>query len=273
MVYMSPRYGASVCEPRRFGYCNYVPLPIDLDQHFLMPPSERKAFRAECKQRIGWDVNTYTSLTVARNQWRKNYPEIIKAAKLLKLKHPGAFSFVLHCCPVESMGWDLPRLIHYYNVGDCVAISDQQVDYDGKNKLFNSADLFLLPSLGEGFGIPLIEAALYELPIFTTDDTANHDLTVLMSCSEHNLPYTAQWQHGPTIPRPYVCAEEIVKAYESYLQWGCRYNLEKTRKAAEELFTVKKVADTWEGILTQASTIRLQRFGTNLGLAKGELSV
>lgn len=274
MVYMSPKYGASVCEPRRFGYADYVPLPVNLDNYALMPEVERAALRAECKTRIGWKPETKTVLTVARNQWRKNYPEIIKAAKLLKENFPGRFSFVLHCQPIEPMGWDLPALIKYYDVGDCVAISDQNINEELKNKLFNSADLFLLPSMGEGFGIPIAEAALYELPIFTTDDTAGKDLTDLMGCSSTNLAFETGWQNGPTIPRPCVSAATITNALVDYeLRQLNAYDVQGTRRWAEELFNVKCVASKWENIMLDSMMARSRSFGREFSIGEGKLSV
>jgi len=55
LIYMTPFFGPHVCQHRRFGYTGYVPLPVDLSQHWVMPPSERNAFRAECKRNTGWD--------------------------------------------------------------------------------------------------------------------------------------------------------------------------------------------------------------------------
>jgi glycosyltransferase involved in cell wall biosynthesis len=263
MVFMSPWFGPRAAKRRRFGLNAYVPLPLDLGQHFMMDDDTRNTLRKNCKQGAGWPTDTLTVLTVARNQWRKNYPEIIRAASILKKSHPGKFSFVFHCQPTETMGWDLPRLMHYYDVGDCTAISSNFVDTDGKNNLYNSADLFLLPSLGEGFGIPIIEAALYDLPIFTTNDTAGKDLTELIGCDKQNLDFDIDWQHGPTIPRPRVRGEAIAAALINYLENGVSYDLAGARRKTEALFNINAVADTWEKILLDAKSHRDAQFGVD----------
>lgn len=52
----------------------------------------------------------------------------------------------------------------------------ERVSQDELNHLYSIADIFVLPSLNEGFGIVLLEAMYYGLPIITTDISAMPEL-------------------------------------------------------------------------------------------------
>ena len=111
MVFFTPQFGEQVVSQRRLGYVEYCPLTVDPE--IFKPLPDREKIAAKAKEAMGWPSGCKTVLTVARNQWRKNYPEIVVAAKQLEKVHPGKFRFVFHCRPQEDFGWNLPQLLNY----------------------------------------------------------------------------------------------------------------------------------------------------------------
>ena len=259
MVFFTPKFGEKVVKGRRLGYVNYVPLTVDSEVFKVLP--ERKEIQAAARQRMGWDKDCKIILTVARNQWRKNYPEIIIAARDLEKLNPGKFRFAFHCKPQEDFGWDLPKLMDYYNVQGLVAISDQDVKDKDLNHIYNSADIFLLPSQGEGFGIPLVEAAMCELPVLTTGDTASLDIAKMIGWNDFCLPHSVIWQNGPTIPRPYVTAGHMVDALLPWVNYTEAGHGKQGRELAIKEFSPAVAEKKWAGLLDEAKGILDMRLG------------
>ena len=54
---------------------------------------------------------------------------------------------------------------------DSVFIFDPVFEYDQKRKIFLNSDCFLLPSKSENFGMSIVEALSYGVPVLTTEET------------------------------------------------------------------------------------------------------
>ena len=54
---------------------------------------------------------------------------------------------------------------------ESVFILDPVFEYDQKEEIFLNSDCFLLPSKSENFGMSIVEALSYGLPVLTTEDT------------------------------------------------------------------------------------------------------
>ena len=50
-------------------------------------------------------------------------------------------------------------------------IFDPVFEYDQKEKIFLNSDCFLLPSKSENFGMSIVEALSYGVPVLTTEET------------------------------------------------------------------------------------------------------
>ena len=94
-------------------------------------------------------------------------------------------------------------------------------------KLYSAADVFLMASKGEGFGVPLIESQACGTPVITTDWTAMTELCGsgwLVDGQEEYDPLQGGWWKTPSVP-------QIIKALEaSYAQKKDA----KARKAASK---------------------------------------
>lgn len=101
-------------------------------------------------------------------EFRKNVPTLIKAFYKLKKKLP-AVKIVKVGKPGSRVGRkELLKLIN--NLGLCDNVTF--VDYVPEGELpifYNSADLFVFPSIYEGFGLPPLEAMACGVPVITSN--------------------------------------------------------------------------------------------------------
>ncbi len=163
-----------------------------LDHHYIPHGVETKLFKPydeagkrEAKKWLGFEPDNFVIGTVAANKgWpsRKGYPELFEAFAIFHGKHPEARLFC-HAAIKDhgSNALPLDQMAELYDIGDCVRFTvpyEHLVGIETKKmcKLYNALDVFCLPSMGEGFGIPIIEAQACGVPVIVTDWTACAEL-------------------------------------------------------------------------------------------------
>ena len=98
---------------------------------------------------------------VARNQPRKNIPALVKAFAGLSERLDNLHLY-LHMDPCD-IGYDIVTLLRRYHLEGHADVSGpdfslhQALDDEQLNRLYNLFDAMVLPSTGEGFGLPIIE--------------------------------------------------------------------------------------------------------------------
>lgn len=127
---------------------------------------------------------------VARNQHRKNIPRLIKGfAQFVKDNdlNPDQIKLLLHMQWDDYMGWDIDMMTKMYGVREYMyepvmgsvdsnqALTEQEM----VDKIYNHMDVFILPTGGEGFGIPSIEAMSCGVPCAITNYTTGYELTMM----------------------------------------------------------------------------------------------
>jgi glycosyltransferase involved in cell wall biosynthesis len=111
----------------------------------------------------------------ARNQPRKNLPLLIRAfAEFCRDKDDVVL--YLHSDPTD-VGWDLLELLRRYGVFERTCISKSASVTNGLstarlNEIYNLFDVMVLPTGGEGFGLPIVEAMAAGVPVVATDYSA-----------------------------------------------------------------------------------------------------
>jgi glycosyltransferase involved in cell wall biosynthesis len=98
---------------------------------------------------------------------RKNIERLIKAFSLMKSK---GFQLVV----VGKKGWyyeNIFKLVGKLKLGNSVVFTGYLSDEEKKG-LLSGARIFAYPSLYEGFGIPILEALLYGLPVLAGNNSA-----------------------------------------------------------------------------------------------------
>jgi len=79
---------------------------------------------------------------------------------------------------VQDCGWDLTDLQHDFNLSGKILVNPSLrigvgVSEFTLNGIYNAFDIFTLPTRGEGFGLPVLEAMSAGVPVVTTDYSAH----------------------------------------------------------------------------------------------------
>lgn len=119
--------------------------------------------------------------TVARNQPRKNLPALIKAFSIFAANKPDALLY-MHT-QIHDVGWNINEIVDRFGVGDRTyttggfnafkGVSDEELV-----RIYNMFDIFVLPTMAEGFGLPILEAQACGVPVLVTDFSACSELVV-----------------------------------------------------------------------------------------------
>ena len=158
---------------------------------------------------------------------RKSLPEVIKAWSYFVRQYPDSVLF-LHTDPKTRAGMhniDLEKVAKFYGLTEKnLRFPDEYRQMMGQfspallNQLYNVADVFLLPSRGEGFGIPAVEAQASGCPVILTDFTAQSELCGAGWLIEidplDDLQITLQYSEQARI-RPSVIVAALEKAREA----------------------------------------------------------
>lgn len=140
-------------------------------------------WRHEARNRYHWE-DKFVIGTVGTNHTgdRKNWRVALRAIKEFDRMHPGEIIYYMHTNPTDERGEvNLVQLRNEYKIDDVTKFPSQSdmvvgIPTDTMARMYNSLDVFLLPSKGEGFGIPIVEAMASGVPVITTDCTAQAEI-------------------------------------------------------------------------------------------------
>jgi len=166
---------------------HYVPMGVDTKAIYPMDRVRtRKEFNDHIPLKIPDDKFIVSMVAMNKgNPSRKAFIQNIRAFKELHEKHPDT-ALYLHCTDGHDGGLggiNLPPYIENLGlkIGVDVFFPDQQVLLNGypdefMNSLYNSSGVLAACSLGEGFGIPIIEAQAAGCPVIVGDWTSMPEL-------------------------------------------------------------------------------------------------
>lgn len=122
--------------------------------------------------KLKYGIQSNYILTVGKFYTHKNIPHLIKAFKNLVSRGNTEHKLVL----VGEKFWGpatlhIQRLINELDLEEKVILPGH-IDDEDMPAIYNGADLFVLPSLHEGFGIPLLEAMACGIPVIASNVTS-----------------------------------------------------------------------------------------------------
>jgi glycosyltransferase involved in cell wall biosynthesis len=152
----------------------YVPHGID---------TARFLRRDGARERLGLPASAFVVGAVAMNKGvpsRKSLPQIVEAFAAFRARHPEALLYLhTELSGRYDEGYDLVALLAAFALGpDAVAVADQYryrfhpQPPEHMVDLYSSFDVLLNPAMGEGFGLPVLEAQACGVPAIVTDFTA-----------------------------------------------------------------------------------------------------
>ena len=171
-IAMSP-YGLR--EMKRVGLDNACYIPHGVDTHVFRP-------RQPNKEMFRVDDKTFVVGVIATNIEpldRKGFYPTLGAFGKFHAKHPDSILYVHATVTRDDNGLDLTQMAEQF--GFKLHAPDMWVLTAGLPalkmvELYNSFDVMMLLTRGEGFCIPLIESQACGVPVITTDFTAPSDL-------------------------------------------------------------------------------------------------
>ena len=145
------------------GHIDVIPFPL----YFPYGPNESKA---EIRKEFGIPIDKRVILSVSSIEKRKNLARVKDA--------------------MEELGDDFLLL----RVGPPIGIGRayRNVDYETLNKLYNLSDALVLPSLLEGYGIPVTEALACQLPVVVSrldvfEEVAQNQAVYIDPMNSHDI--------------------------------------------------------------------------------------
>jgi len=156
--------------------CFYVPHMIDCTVYH--PSLEaRKAQR----ESVGWKDKFVIGSVGTNVRERKNWTAMFLALQKFASNHDDVVMYC-HTNRTETRGRDLQVLRENLMIKDITYFPDLKemlltgVSEVTMNNMYNCLDVYLHPSKGEGFGIPIIEAQAAGVPVIVSNNTAQPEL-------------------------------------------------------------------------------------------------
>lgn len=197
----------------------YVPHGVETS---VYTPGDKRAARA--KLDLPQDA-FLVGMVAANNGYppRKCFPQALLAFRELLKQHPDALMYI-HTHPAtngENQGTNMPELVNLLGIQERVLFPSEYhyvVGYPDQHMtdLYQSFDVLLSPSMGEGFGLPILEAQACGTPVIVGDWTSMSELChagwkIPKSEAEPFYMPLASWQW---IPRIGAIADALRLAYD-----------------------------------------------------------
>lgn len=159
-----------------------------------------------------------------------------------------------------SQAWSTNAAAYTLNGVERLIVDDRQIDHDELVKLYHSAHVFVLPSRGEGWGYPAMEAMATGCPTVATDYSGLREFVT----SQTGWPIKHGWsevdyghQTRAAEPNMHHLAEILTAIWKDYGQ-----AVKKALRAAEHVKTFLTWSQTAERTLTCIERVRRRALAT-----------
>lgn len=175
------RFGEEQLRDHRYDPL-YVPHAIDTS--VFAPSDDRMA----CRKEVGIPEDRFVIGMVANNTGiappRKAFAEVLQAFKLFHDRHPEAFLYLHTDVLGFSGGLNLLAIAQVFGIPAGAMGYVPQTTYHANEvssrrmaQIYGCFDVLANPSMGEGFGIPIVEAQACGTPVITSSWTSMPELT------------------------------------------------------------------------------------------------
>lgn len=214
---------------RKLGFhSTYIPHTVDTS---VFKPMDKK----ERKRSAGLPEDSFLIGMVAANKDnppRKSFQEVIDAFVMFLKKEPKALLYI-HTNPEFPGGFPIRNYARFLGIQDKIIFPDvYEMNYNtNKEKMaliYNTFDVFVMPSISEGFGIGLIEAQACGVPAITLKWTAMEELVIdgetgfLCEISQKRWDQAESYVAVPSIQSIYECLSKVHEVNRIEMGKKCR---------------------------------------------------
>lgn len=228
----------------------YIPHAVDTK---TFKPGDKAAAR----RKQGLPEDAFVIGMVAANKGypsRKCFPEQLEAFSIFHRRHPDALMY-LHTLPTYPDGIDIPALCDNLGISDAVRWTPSYSYIMGLSEarmatVYQSFDVLSECSMGEGFGIPLIEAQACGIPVVATDCTSMTELMFSGQLVRDGQRFWSPLNAWAFIPDVGAIADSYENLYEQTQDERQRQRLcEQAVEGVSAYDWDRVVADYWQPFL------------------------
>jgi len=195
----------------------YIPIGVDTN---IFKPGDKKQARSILK----WPEDKFICSMVAANMEypsRKAFSENIEAYAKLAGNHKNTMLYLHTNFDERPSGLvdnvDIPAMLHMLGIANLSSVIDQYSKINGISDqymalVYQASDVLLSASMGEGFGIPIIESQACGTPVITTNSTSMPELTMHGIVTEPCQRFwhaSKSWQYVPSVNNIHEALENI----------------------------------------------------------------
>lgn len=148
---------------------------VDEDKIIITPIPPAQPITKKVPKPKDLDIPSSYILVVSTLEPRKNYLNLIRAYSMLPDNILDKFGLVL----AGGIGWDndecLSEIDKQKKEGKKIVLTGY-IDEDTRTYLYQNASMFVMPSHYEGFGMPILEAMSYGVPVAASDILVFHEV-------------------------------------------------------------------------------------------------
>ena len=152
-------------------------VPHGVDPAVFRPASAAR--RTELRRKLGWKGRT-VFLSVGSRIGSKGLPDLLRAFRPLHDSYPRAKLVLKLADSVYNSSRQHVELVRSQHLVDSGAIEyiGTSLSFEHMAELYQAADVYVSPYRGEGFNIPVLEAAACGLPVVVTKGGATEDFVL-----------------------------------------------------------------------------------------------
>lgn len=250
---------------------DFVPHGVDHSIYQETPPQMTRDFY---RQMIGFDPEDHTTFLFVGENWRRKRADLmLKAFKQFKEEeNADDAKIVLHTSAgpshgdglfytgweiasgpqnpqpnplLDTIGLELGEDVHLTKQGPTDKLPEEQMPY-----LYGGADAFVLPTMSEGFGLPLMEAGACGTPSLVTDTGVTRELcrdsALYFDKSQENYLRKGETMYEPSIESMKEKFKEFYNMSDSE-----RRRLGQKAKQRAQSYTWKNAARKFDDLFEQ----------------------
>ena len=244
---------AKAAAPEGFDF-EIIPHGIDIETFYklMMPKTEIRKISYPNVEEL-WSEDSFVVLNANRNQPRKRLDLALEGFSLFAEGKPTNVRYYHHA-GIRDVGWNIPKLAERYGMSHRLLLTSmeegvQKIPENRLNLVYNSTDVGLNTSMGEGWGLPSMEHAITGAPQVVSDNSASrelyHDIGLLIPATINQT--FERIETVGTVVRPEDVATQLQKLYDDKELYE-ELSLKGLEKFSRPEYNWANIADQWAEI-------------------------